>query len=237
MSVELIEERRGHRGVLKRAALLYTPGAIVAIGVTSVSVWSLIQGSYAAIFAGFIVGAVAFALTVQATTAIRDLRSEPTFTRGEVRRSWSKGNVLIFFRSHYLRVERTFFVVSPVVSMAVQPGDIVEVHHWPHTGNVIRVCLLRGEDADTPPDAAPVAPLLRSGRTPYEVLGVERSAAGIDITGAYNRRASELTTSEGDATRSTTQRHLDELREAYAILSDYAKRTAYDHSHPPDRVR
>ena len=237
MSVELIEEQGGHRRILKRAALLYTPAAILAIGVTSISVWSLIQGSYAAIFAGFIVGSVAFALSVQATTAIRDLRSEPTFTRGEVRRSWSKGNVLIFFRSHYLRVERSFFVVSPVVSMSLQPGDIVEVHHWPHTSNVIRVCLLRGEDADTPPGAAAVAPLLRSGRTPYQVLGVERSAAAIDIAGAYSRRSSELVGSGADTADSTDQRRLDELREAYSILSDYTKRSAYDRSHPPDRVR
>ena len=137
---ESLEVRERPQRTLQRMAWMYTPLALVALGLFSVSLWNLIAGNIGAIFPAVFLGVVAFALAYQAVTAIRDLRAEPMTTTGEVQRSWSKGAPMLWFvKSHYLRVAGRIFVVGPVTQLEVHEGDVVQVEHWPHTNTVREV--------------------------------------------------------------------------------------------------
>ena len=143
---ELVGENTAHRRTLLRMVLMYGPLAVGALALFMVPVTALLGGAYGAVIPLIIVGALLIALTFQATMALRDLRSRPLFTRGEVQRTWTKGGLLWFFRSHFLMVNRQVFVVPPEMWVRVGEGEMVEAHHWPHTRTVIRMLLLHGSD-------------------------------------------------------------------------------------------
>ena len=159
MSHEVIGENPAHRRTLLRMALMYTPLTVATGAAAAVFLLSLLDGALGAVILLLFLGAVTAALGYQAVTALRDLRSEPTFTRGEVQRAWSKGGLLWFFRSHYLMVHRKIFVLPPEIWAQLAEGDVVEIHHWPHTKTPIRVLLLRGDDQRTTSDE-PLLPIL-----------------------------------------------------------------------------
>ncbi|MCY3656591.1 MAG: J domain-containing protein [Chloroflexi bacterium] len=145
---ELVGENTAHRRTLLRMVLMYGPLAVGALALFMVPLTALIGGTVGAVIPLIIVGALLIALTFQATMALRDLRSRPLFTRGEVQRTWSKGGLLWFFRSHFVMVNRQVFVVPPEMWVRVGEGEMVEVHHWPHTRTVIRMLLLHGSDEE-----------------------------------------------------------------------------------------
>ena len=145
---ELMGEDPRHRRTLRRMALMYGPLTIAALLVALVPLASLLDGTGGAVVPLVLLLVVAAALAFQAVTALRDLRAEPMFTRGEVQRTWTKGGLLWFFRSHFMMVNRQVFVVPPEVWVKVSEGELVECHHWPHTRTVMRVLLLLGEDAE-----------------------------------------------------------------------------------------
>ena len=145
---ELTSEDPQHHHTLLRMALMYGPLTIGALLVALVPLVSLLEGNGGAVVPLVLLLVVAAALAFQAVTALRDLRSKPMFTRGEVQRTWSKGGFMWFFRSHFMMVNRQVFVVPPEVFVRVNEGEVVECHHWPHTRTVVRVLLLLGEDAE-----------------------------------------------------------------------------------------
>lgn len=145
---ELVGENPGHRRTLQRMLLMYGPLTLAALALLQVPLFSLLNGTIGAILPLVIVGVVVVALAFQATMAIRDLRAAPLFTRGEIQRSWSKGGLLWFFRSHFVMVNRQVFVVPPEMWVRVGEGEMVEAHHWPHTRTVIRMILLHGSDEE-----------------------------------------------------------------------------------------
>ena len=145
---ELVGENTAHRRTLLRMVLMYGPLAVGALALFMVPLTALIGGTVGAVIPLIIVGALLIALTFQATMALRDLRSRPLFTRGEVQRTWSKGGLLWFFRSHFVMVNRQVFVVPPEMWVRVGEGEMVEAHHWPHTRTVIRMLLLHGSDEE-----------------------------------------------------------------------------------------
>lgn len=67
---------------------------------------------------------------------------------------------------------------------------------------------------------------------PYQVLGIGPSATGADIARAYRRlaRAVHPDSRPGDPAAAGQFRALSE---AYGLLSDPARRAAWDHRHPP----
>ena len=139
--------------------LLYAPLTAVALVLTWISLSAFLDGNGGAIVPFTIVLLIAIAVMYQAQSAIRDLRSEPIFTRGEVSRTWTKGGVLWFFRSHYVMIKREVFVMEPEIWVQISEGDLVEFHHWPKTKTLIRVILLQGEYIDLKPDE-PLVPIL-----------------------------------------------------------------------------
>ena len=145
---ELVGENTEHRRTLRRMLLMYGPLTLAAIAVLMVPLSSLLGGRYGAVIPLTIIAVVVLALAFQAVMALRDLRAEPLFTRGEVQRSWTKGGLLWFFRSHFVMVNRQVFVVPPEMWVRIAEGEIVEAHHWPHTRTVIRMILLHGSDEE-----------------------------------------------------------------------------------------
>ncbi len=68
----------------------------------------------------------------------------------------------------------------------------------------------------------------------YEVLGISRTASDEEIKKAYRKRAMECHPDRhgGDTEK---EREFKQINEAYATLSDPAKRRRYDrHGTPPD---
>ena len=158
---ELVGENTEHRQTLRRMFLMYGPLTLAAIIVLIVPLSSLLGGRYGAVIPLTIIAVVVLALAFQTLMALRDLRAEPLFTRGEVQRMWTKGGLLWFFRSHFVMVDRQVFVVPPEMWVRVDEGEMVEAHHWPHTHTVIRMLLLHGseEELGALDPARPTVPL------------------------------------------------------------------------------
>ena len=155
---EVIGEIAGHRRTLLRMVAMYAPLAVGAGLLALVSLSAVLGDSYGAVVPLIILLLVTGAALMQAISALRDLRAEPTFTRGEVTRLWTKGGLFWFFRSHYAMVNRQVFVMVPEVWVQLDEENIVELHHWPHTRTLIRAVLLSGDLDDLVPDE-PVSPL------------------------------------------------------------------------------
>jgi hypothetical protein len=149
-SGQLIEERANHRRTVLRMAALYTPAALVAVGLAGASVFNMLTSSWAAVVGVLLFSPVAFATSYQAITALRDLGAQPVVTRGILERAWDKGTVLWLTRSYYALVttpradgregrDRHVFVISQEAYLQLEEGSNVEIEHWPHTHTVIRV--------------------------------------------------------------------------------------------------
>ena len=131
------------RRTLVRMAALYVPLAFASAAITAYAFSNFLGGATGAIIPAFFVGLFAFAFTVEGAGAIRDLRSAgPVTSQGVVRRTWSRGGLLWFFRSHYVFAGDTVYTVAPLTAVSVRPGDTVEVDHWPYTKTVVAVRLL-----------------------------------------------------------------------------------------------
>ena len=75
-----------------------------------------------------------------------------------------------------------------------------------------------------------------SDRDPYQVLGLGRDATGAEVARAYRRlaRAVHPDSRPGDPAAAGQFRALSD---AYGLLSDQARRAAYDRQHPPRPAR
>ncbi|MGN6680149.1 MAG: J domain-containing protein [Streptosporangiaceae bacterium] len=72
-------------------------------------------------------------------------------------------------------------------------------------------------------------------RDPYQVLGIGADASGADIARAYRRLARALHPDSRPGDPAAAQ--FRALSDAYGLLSDPARRAAYDHQHPPRPAR
>ena len=137
---ELLGEMEDHRRSIARMALMYGPLTLGLLALWAAPLTAALDGQGAALIPLAILGVFVLAAAFQLATALRDLRARPTFTRGEVRRAWTKGGLLWFFPSHFVMVGRSHvFVTRPDVWLQVKEGEVLECHHWPHTRTLIRV--------------------------------------------------------------------------------------------------
>ena len=135
----VIEERPEHRREVVRKAILYTPAAVFALGLTVFAIGNVVTGALGSIFLLVIAGVVTFALGFEWIAALRDLRTEPVTTAGEVRSLWTRSRTLWFGTARYLRVDRRIFEIGPLTYEELREGDTVEVSHWPHTLTIVAV--------------------------------------------------------------------------------------------------
>ena len=136
-SGELIEERYDHRAAITRSAIFFTPLAVGSAALLTIAVYSLFTSGVGALIPSIFLGILAFATIFEAQANLRDLRSEPTVTRGPVMRAWSKGRFLIIGRVNYLLVERQVFEVNQISAAEIGEDQYVEITHWPHTNTLI----------------------------------------------------------------------------------------------------
>ena len=110
------------RRAVTRAALLYTPLFLIALG----SFLYLFQGQVSDDGAGWvavvIVGLVTVLFGVQAIFALRDLGAELRETRGRVVRKWTRSEMLVM-RGYFLRVEGDIFRVPPLAYREILEND------------------------------------------------------------------------------------------------------------------
>ncbi|MDP6605149.1 MAG: hypothetical protein QF664_02645 [Dehalococcoidia bacterium] len=150
MNPTLLEERSDHRAVLIRKAAIHVPAAIGAFIVSALLFVSLLQGNLGVLIGLTIMGLVSFAVGFEASAAMRDLRKEPTTTRGEALRVWSKGRFLFLGRVYYVLVSGRVFELSREAYGSIEYGDNLEIVHWPHTNVVVTLHLV-----EAPPESAP----------------------------------------------------------------------------------
>ncbi|MSQ31241.1 MAG: hypothetical protein EXR64_04335 [Dehalococcoidia bacterium] len=142
--IDYLEQRGNHRAALIRRALLLTPTALAATGLFFYSV-QFLPGS---LFPVIIITLCALAVDFEAIATLRDLRAQPTTTRGRVDRLWRKSRYLFLGRVDYMLIGRLLFEIGPIAASELRPGDEVVVEHWPHTTIVISLGRTgRGESA------------------------------------------------------------------------------------------
>ncbi|MEE8338431.1 MAG: hypothetical protein V3R95_10235 [Dehalococcoidia bacterium] len=147
MSTTLIDDNPGHRVALQRKLALNAPVAIGAWGVTFWLLLVLLGGNAGAIVGLTIIGIVTAAFSFESVAAFRDLKGEPTTTRGNVDRAWAKGRFLFIGTVRYAIVRGRVFELRPEAFASLQRDDTVEIRHWPRTNLVISIHLLTGEHA------------------------------------------------------------------------------------------
>lgn len=137
-----LEERPHHRRTVQRMSMLYGPLALVFGSLFILSSLNFLSGPRGAIIPMILFGILTAAVTHEAVTATLDLRTTPVTTTARVRRTWSRGGLLWWFRAYYVLAGNSVFEVLPLTSLTLQAGDTIEVEHWPHTRTVIRMRLV-----------------------------------------------------------------------------------------------
>lgn len=141
----LLEEHSATRNPIWRNALIYTPAAVITVGLFFLSLSGLLSGNAGATLPAILLAMIGFALVYESLAALRDLRSEPVVTEGEVDRIWKKSKLLIFGRQDYLLVKKQVFEVGPITATELSIGQTVSIQHWPHTMRVVSVGRVRGD--------------------------------------------------------------------------------------------
>jgi hypothetical protein len=139
----LNDESSFARRRLVRDVAIYTPVFLAVLAAWGAALASVIGGEGGGgIFFLVILTLVAVLVGFQGIESLRDLRSTPVITEGEVVRMWRRAELLLF-PAHYVYVNRNVFRVSPLAYHQVGRGDVVAVTHYPHTSTVIAVKRLR----------------------------------------------------------------------------------------------
>jgi hypothetical protein len=146
MTDDVLEQRSDDRGPIWRNALIYTPAALLTVALFLLSVSGLFSGNAGAVLPAVLLGLIGFALVYESRAALRDLRSEPVMTEGEVDRVWKKSKLLIFGRQDYLLVNKQVFEVGAITATELSVGQSVAIRHWPYTMRVISVGRVRSTD-------------------------------------------------------------------------------------------
>lgn len=126
-----LEYRVNHRLGLWIRSAIFVPAGLAFAGLF---VWASMD---MVIVAMVVLGICAIAVGSEAISTVRDLLATPVVTRGRVGRSWKKARLLFFGRVDYVMVRRKLFEISAITAIELQPGDEVEVLHWPHTNSII----------------------------------------------------------------------------------------------------
>lgn len=128
---------------LVRGAVIYMPIFVAVLIAWVVALAAVVrQGGGGSIFLLLLLTLVALLVGFQSVQSLRDLRSPPVTSEGEVRRKWRRAELLLF-PAYYLYLNRNVFKITPLAYHQVQPGGFVVVLHYPHTSSVVSVTRLR----------------------------------------------------------------------------------------------
>lgn len=157
-----LEYRDNSRLAVIRQGLIYIPSGLVLGGLFIISLVNLPNS----IIAFVILGIFTVPVLILASHAVLDLlRREPVTSRGIVDRQWSKGRFMFIGRVRYVLAEvrpvedgrvdldrkakGQLFEVEELADSQLNPGDEIEVVHWPHTNAIVSLERL-SQSPDTP---------------------------------------------------------------------------------------
>jgi len=109
------------------------------IVLSSIAISSFVEGNRGAIFPLIFLGIISFAVLYEFISSLRDLRSIPMETKGEIRRMWKKSRFLLLGRQDYLLLDRKIFEIKTATAMMLDVGDNISIQHWPKTLKVIKL--------------------------------------------------------------------------------------------------
>lgn len=150
-----VEQRDNARFAIWRQAAIYVPSGLLLTALLVVGVMNLPNSIVAVV----VLSVFSLPVDMEAIAAVRDLfRSGPVTSRGVIDRQWAKARFMFLGRVRYLLVDlrrvedgqvnrdakpkRTLFEVSELANMQLNPGDEIEVVHWPHTNSIVSLELL-----------------------------------------------------------------------------------------------
>ena len=146
--------RPSAQGEVLRSTLLFAP----FLAVTLAALAFLLEDTASEGVSGgrivglVLVGSVALLLGYQVIQSVRDLFSQLVETTGLVERRWSR-NEFLLFRNSYIFVDRTVFRLPHEQLLDIDRGDLVRIVHYPHTGAVESIELVRrGADGGSESD-------------------------------------------------------------------------------------
>ncbi|HXH20550.1 MAG TPA: hypothetical protein VNN10_00880 [Dehalococcoidia bacterium] len=126
--------------ILFLQALIFTPLAFVmAAGVIYASL-KVASGETGYIVMLTITGILFLVFTYQSLHYLRDMRTEPIVSEGEVSKKWSKGNLFFFFMpGYYIAVKGQIYTITRDQYRGLLEDDLVRISHYPHSLTVERV--------------------------------------------------------------------------------------------------
>jgi hypothetical protein len=136
-------QRASARASIIRSAVLFTLLFLLVLAAFIYALRGFVAAPGSGIVGLVIVGFVTLLIGYQSAQSLRDLAARPAETRGAVRRKWRAADFLFFFRGHYLMVEKDVFRVKASDFLEIGEGDIVSVVHYPHTGAVVSLEVLK----------------------------------------------------------------------------------------------
>ena len=136
--------RPSARGEVLRSTLLFSPFLAVTLAALVFLLQDIAsEGAGGGTIVGLVlVGSVALLLAYQVVQSVRDLFSQLVETTGLVERRWSR-NEFLLFRNSYIFVDRNVFRLPPEQLLDIDRGDLVRVVHYPHTGAVESIELVK----------------------------------------------------------------------------------------------
>jgi len=166
-----LEYRDNSRFAIWRQAAIYVPS-----GLLLTSLWVVgIQHLPTSIIAVVILTLFTLPVDIEAIQTVRDLaRREPVTSRGVVDRQWAKARFMFLGRVRYLlaslrrvddgqvdaarKPKSSLFEVSELTNMQLNPGDQIEVVHWPHTNAIVSLERLSQDLGESPGQTPPDRP-------------------------------------------------------------------------------
>lgn len=136
---QVVEQQLISRTPLYKHSLIYGVISMVMIALSTIAISSFIAGNSGAIFPLIFLGIISFAVLYEFMSSIRDLRSTPIETKGEVTRMWKKSKFLLLGRQDYLALDRKIFEIRTTTAMMISVGDNVSIQHWPKTLKIIKL--------------------------------------------------------------------------------------------------
>jgi hypothetical protein len=128
------ETRPRKRGQVLLQSAFYVPLFVITAGAFLFALAQIVTGEYGYIVMLTLATIVGVPLGYQALHVVRDINAALITTEGEVRRKWTKGNLMIFFMpSYYISLEGKIFSIPKADYGGLLEGDLVRVQHFPNS--------------------------------------------------------------------------------------------------------
>lgn len=150
--------RHKHKAVAIQA-LLFTPLAVVAAVGVIYAALQIADGETGHFVMLVVAGILFVVFAFQALHYLKDMRSHPLESEGEVSKKWTKSNLFFFFvPSYYIAVKGSIYSITRHQYRGLLEEDIVRIQHYPYSLTVVyveRYDVVEKKFVPAEPDAAP----------------------------------------------------------------------------------